>query len=190
MSVAGTMPGVLRVGWFAMAAVLLVAAGCRTESVVTSDGRPMPPDPRPAPMAPAGLQPNRMTLLSMQKAEDSDGNGYPDRIHATAALFAVPHEMAVEADGAFVLTLFRQGEAHVTDARPLGEWRFENERLYQIRTRTLYGVAYPLQISLLDHGSDRLPPIMADLRGRYEPAGGGETVYSSDEIRPVQIGRR
>jgi hypothetical protein len=131
-----------------------------------------------------------MTLLSVQKAEDSDGNGYPDRIHATAALFAVPHEMAIEANGAFVLTLFERGDVHNPEAEPIGEWRFEGEQLVDARRSTLYGVAYQLQLNLLDLGTDRLPPMIGDLRGRYEPADGGPAIETSDELRPVQIGRR
>ena len=149
----------------------------------------MPPKPRSAPVTPFAAVPNSMTLLVSYKPEDTDGNGFPDLIRAAAALFSQPHPTPVFADGTFVFTLFRLGEARVADATPIGEWTFTPEEVARARTRDLYGPSHSFSFSLIDSGGDRLPPSRGDLRGRFEPANGGPTVYSSDEVRAVLLGR-
>jgi hypothetical protein len=173
----------------AIPAALLLAAGCQTEKVVSSDGRPMPEKPRPAPRVPAGAQPNTMTLVVSPRPEDADGNGYPDRIQVASSLFSVPHPTPMTAEGAFVFTLFRHGEARQPGAEPIAEWRFEADQVRAARGNVLYGTAYRFSLSLLEVGSDRISPVRADVRGRFEPADGGPVVHSSDEVRLVQLGR-
>jgi len=167
----------------------LIAAGCTSSGSVTSDGRPMPPKPRAAPVTPVGAVPNSMTLLVSYKPEDTDGNGFPDLIRAAAALFAQPHPTPVYAEGSFVFTLYRLGEARLPGARPIATWRFSPEQVAAARSRDLYGPSHSFAFSLLDAGGDRLPPSRGDLRGRFEPVGGGPVVYSSDEVRAVLLGR-
>ena len=163
--------------------------GCQTERVVTSDGRPMPEKPRRAPSVPLGATPNRMTLQVVPSPDDTDGNGYPDTMQVMSSLFSHPHPMAMDADGAFVFTLYRQGEAHLPDAIPIGEWRFEGEEVGDARATAMWGTCYRFRLSLRTVGSDRMPPLRADLRGRFEPSAGGSEIRSSDEVRPVQLGR-
>lgn len=174
----------------ALLALLLGVAGCQTESVVTNDGRPLPPDPRPAPPVPRGAQPNRMILLVGRKPDDSDGNGYPDLIRVETALFAQPHPTSMSYDGAFVFTLYRLGETRQPGAVPLAEWRIAGDEQRDALARAPYGACYRFRLSLLDAGVDERPVEQADLRGRFEPAGGGPAISASDEVRPVVIGRR
>jgi hypothetical protein len=164
------------------------AGGCMTESIVATDGRPMPPKPRAAEPAPRGATPNAMTLI-VAPPGDSDGNGFPDLIPVESALFALPSEAPLDdADGAFVFTLYRRGEARRPDAAPIAEWRFEGDALAAARGRRFYGACYAFSLSLLERGTDKMPPIAADLRGRYESAS-GEVVRASEELRLVQLGR-
>ena len=193
-SMQGTRTG--RHGLIPMACVVAVLAasvmtgGCATERVI-SDGRPMPPKPRSAADARTGNTPNQMSLIAGPKPDDSDGNGYPDLIHVSAALFdtTVPGSTSMPADGAFVFTLFRQGDIRRPSATPLGEWRFDAADVGAYRGRALYGVNYQFALNLLDVRSDAMPPIQADIRGRYEPSVGGAPVHTSDEVRRVQLGR-
>ena len=164
--------------------------GCQTERVRTSDGWPLPPDPKPAPVVPAGAEPNRMTLIVSQKPDDADGNGYPDQIQVACALFAYPHPTSLSADGAFEFVLYRRGESGFVEAEPLATWRLEQDALVRARARALYGECYRFQLSLLDAGTDRLPAMQGDLRGTFIPTNGDPPIPCSDEVRPVQIGRR
>ncbi|MBT8486604.1 MAG: hypothetical protein KJO43_13570 [Phycisphaerae bacterium] len=149
----------------------------------------MPATPRPAPTVPQDATPTRMALV-VRPPEDADGNGYPDLLRVEAALFSFPdHPTAMRADGVFVFTLYRRGESSKPDARPVRVWRREGERLAAAETRAMYGLCYRFDLSLLEDGRDRGPALAADLRGRFEPAGGGDPVHTSDEVRPVQIGR-
>jgi hypothetical protein len=171
-----------------LAAAVLLLPACVTEHV-TSDGRPMPPEPKRTPPAPQSAAPNRMMLLVGRKAQDTDGNGYPDLVTVEIALFAQPHPTSVEAPGRFVFTLYRLGAAHDPEVPPLREWVIESDVAAKSRAQALYGTCYRFRLSLLDAGSDRLPTMQADLRGRFEPAGGGDPVPASDEVRLVQLGR-
>jgi hypothetical protein len=173
------------------AVVIAVAcvAGCQTERVVTSDGRPLPPKPRPAPRAPVGTEPTQMLLVPPMKPDDADGNGYPDLLRVEAALFGATHPSPLTADGAFIFTLYRLGTVHDADRTPIREWRFEGDAVQGALTRKVYGICYRFNLSLNAGGLDRMPEMEADLRGRFEPANGGAVVHCSDEVRMVRVGR-
>ncbi len=170
-------------------ALLVACAGCQTERVRTSDGRPMPPEPRPARPAPEGLAARHMYLQPFPPI-DGDGNGYPDIIPIETRLWADLRFASLEADGVFVFTLFRRGEARRPGARPIAEWRLTGETIEAGRAQSALGVRYLFRLNLLESTTDRLPPTQADLRGRFEPANGAPVVRTRDEVRPVQIGRR
>ncbi|MCP3904429.1 MAG: hypothetical protein GY715_12445 [Planctomycetes bacterium] len=175
-------------------ASLASLAACQTERVVTSDGRPMPPKPRAVAPAPYGIEPNQLMVLIAAKADDSDGNGYPDRVIVTnAALFRYPEHpgVALEANGAMIFTLWRLGDVHREGAEPIAEWRFDlpGDMADAPSRRSTSGTIYRFALSLLDAGgSDRMPPTVGDLRARYEPASGAPVIRSSDEVRAVHIG--
>jgi hypothetical protein len=175
-----------------MTAVAMIG-GCETVRVSSSDGRPMPPKPRPAPKAPAWAKPNRLALL-VGSTIDSNGNGFPDLVHVTTVLFTQTspsaNPIAIEGQGTFIFTLHRLGEVGDPETEPIAEWRFGPETLPAARSTAMYGPCYQFRLSLLEHGTDRLPPTAADLRARFEPTEeGGESIRCSDEIRTVQIGR-
>lgn len=168
---------------------LVTGVGCQTERITTSDGRAMPPEPRPPTAAPADLPP-RIMYLQPFPLIDGDGNGYPDLIPIETRLWADLRFAALEADGTFVFTLYRRGEAGRPGAEPIAEWLIEGEAVQAGRAQSPIGVRYLFRLNLLESTTDRLPPTHADLRGRYEPANGAAVVHTRDEVRPVQIGRR
>src|SRR5690606_7854445 len=102
---------------------------CQTDRVTTSDGWPLPPDPRPAPAPPANLTADRMVFTVGSKPDDSNGNGFPDSIKAAVSLFSLAHPMALQQDGVFIFTLYAQGQAGAPNAKPLGVWRVESSSL-------------------------------------------------------------
>lgn len=162
--------------------------GCQTK-ITGGDGRPLPPKPRPAPEVPAGAVANRLTLLVAQMAEDSDGNGYPDALRASCALFAWPHPSSIHAEGAFVFTMHRLGQSRDPTAKPIAQWRFEPDQSRAAQARDLYGACYQFRFSLCDAGGDRMLETMGDLRAHFEPVDGGPIVKCSDEVRTVRVGR-
>lgn len=168
--------------------LILILGACTTERVSTSDGRPLPPEPRAATPAPPDARASLMTLLVGQKPADSNGNGFPDRIEVAAALFSDEHAAPLVADGTFVFVLYPLGSAGRSDAQPVATWRFGPDETADARTQRIYGTCYQFNLSLLETGTDRYPSMACDLRGWYEPAGGGPRVPCSDEVRPVPIG--
>jgi hypothetical protein len=178
--------------WSAACAGLLalaVAAGCQTK-VRTSDGRPLPPDPRPAPHVPDSAEVNAMALRVGLKPTDSDGNGYPDLIPVEVYLFASPYASSVQRPGTFEFTLHVAGRSVEGDDAPLATWRFEGpaQEAAGFRSPTFGGTGYAFRLSLLER-DDELPLMRATLVCRFEPAGGGAAVRST-EAHTIQVGAR
>lgn len=175
---------------FCLAAIMTALfIGCQTESITTSDGRPMPQKPRAAPAAPANAKPNRMAFMVSSKPEDTTGNGYPDLIMATVALFALPHPMAMRFDGMFEFTLYQRGEARDPNAEPIAHWVKQGEAVRQAEATAGYGPCYQFSLSLVEVGSDVIPLTSADLRCTFHPADGSTPVHS-DGVRSIQVGSR
>lgn len=163
-------------------------AGCASQTVTTSDGRPMPPKPRAVEPPPPGSPVERMMLVVGQNVQDTDGNGYPDTLMASVGLFTEPATVAIPADGSFVFTLYRQGEANLRDVRPVAQWRFDAETAATRVARKPWGTGYDFELNLLAQGGDRMKSTACDLRGTFVRAD-GTSVQSSNEVRPVRVGR-
>ena len=175
-----------------LAPVLLLTLGaCQTQRVTTSDSRPMPPKPRAITAPPTGTTANRMTLLVGQKAADTNGNGYPDRIEVSSTLFAWPNASGMQTTGEFRFALYQMGDADRPNAVPLAEWAMPITPEHPALARTIWGYSYNFKLSLTAaRGSDELPAMRGDLRGRFIPAGDAmPEVACSAEVRLVQLGR-
>jgi hypothetical protein len=174
--------------------VLFLAAGCQTERVTTSDGWPLPPDPRPAPMPPDALKADCMVFMVGSKPDDTNNNGFPDTIRASVALFSAAHPTALRDEGAFVFTLYPQGRSGTVDAAPIAQWRFEGEALQHLLRRTQYGPCYQFTLSMLDPAAspdgDRRPLDRGDIVCRFEPADPAAAPVTSSGVRSIQIGSR
>lgn len=169
------------------ATMLLGLAGCTTTTVSTSDGRPMPPDPRPAPETPENALANRL-VMSTTRPQDTNGNGYPDLIPVGVTLFAEPHATPVWRRGSFRFVVGGVKEVNEPDARPIAEWVLPPEEVQESRVRTMLGPGYSFSLSLLDNPSDRLPLIEVNLRGEFIPEEeGAPEVFS--HVLQLQIGR-
>jgi hypothetical protein len=181
--VAGVMIAVL---------LLITLQGCASEVTTTTASitRPLPPDPRPAPVTPASAQPTRMVFAVGSKPDDTDGNSFPDRIDATVMLFAPPHPSPVFVDGTFELALFASGTSGQPNVKPIAQWTISGEALERAKHHTTIGPQYRLALSLLDVGTDQYTLALADLTCTFIPAPGtGGTPVTSDGVRSIQIGR-
>lgn len=168
----------------------LALLGCQTTAVRTSDGRPMPPEPRPAPRTPQDAIPNAMAMRVGAKPLDTNNNGFPDLIEVESFLFAQPHPTPMYADGTFVFELFLRGQAMAENATPIARWEFAGDDLQRSRVLSdLFGPSYRFNLSLFEVGGDEFPLTGADLTGRFE-LGDGADVVRSRGVRSIQIGRR
>lgn len=172
-----------------MAVCVAVLMGCQTEKVTTSDGWRMPPTPRQAPQPPASLRADRMVFTVGSKPDDTNNNGFPDAIQVSVALFSSQHPTALQQDGTFAFTMYRQGEFGTNDVKPIYEWTLDKAQVQSAQARTYAGPCYLFNLSLMDLGTDRLPLERADLVCTFQPDDGREAVHS-DGVRTIQIGRR
>ena len=172
----------------AMAAVCLIALlGCE-QSKTVGYYRPLPPKPRPLKPAPPDARADALVLNVSAAAMDTDGNGYPDLVHATVHLFDRRYPPAIYQEGAFIFAMFAPGEVSRRGAEPIREWRITD--LEKIRGRSAFGGCYRFRLSLLDDGgTDRLNVPMADVVCVFEPADGGEPTWSG-AVATIQVGRR
>ena len=171
--------------------VLVLMSGC--QETVQSGGfgeRPLPPDPRPASDIPVGARPDALVMNMSPTALDTNGNGYPDQMHATVHMFDRRFAPPMHAEGTVIFRLFAGGESSRADARPLREWTITGEALARTRSRSQFGACYQFRLSLLDQGrSDEFPHGYGDILAVFEPADGGPEVRSG-ETSTVQLGRR
>ena len=168
---------------------LVISAGCTSSRSAAAYNRPLPPKPRPLRPAPPDAQANALVLNVSAAPLDTNGNGYPDLIHATAHLFDTRYPPAIKEDGAFMFLLYASGQVGRPDVDPIHEWRIGGESLEQARTRSAFGECYRFRLSLLDGGTDRLPIGMADIQCWFEPADGREATYAGG-VTSIRIGRR
>ena len=152
--------------------------------------RPLPPKPRPIQPAPEDARTNALVLNVSAAPLDTNGNGYPDLIYATAHLFDRRYAPPIREPGAFVFLLYAPGDAGRVEASPIREWRYEGEVLTQTFARSAFGLCYGFRLSLLDDGrSDELNIRMADILCRFEPADGRDPT-SCGQVATIQVGRR
>ncbi len=172
-----------------LAALLLAAAGCQEVRTTAGFRRPLPPKPRPLPAVPADARVNALVLNVSAAPLDTNGNGYPDLIYATAHLFDRRYPPAIHEDGACVFQLYGPGGAARAGIEPLRQWRIEGDALRRASARSVFGDCYHLRLSLLEDGTDALPIAIADIACRFEPADGREPIFAG-EITSIQFGRR
>jgi hypothetical protein len=168
---------------------LAASAGCTSSRSSAAYTRPLPPKLRPLKPAPPDARANALVLTVSAAPLDTNGNGYPDLIHATAHLFDTRYPPGIKEDGAFVFNLFAAGQVGHPDVDPIQEWRIEGEALEQAHMRSPFGECYRFRLSLLDGGTDRLPIGMVDIQCWFEPADGREPTYAG-EVTSIRIGRR
>ena len=174
----------------ACAALAIGLAGCVSELKAATYYRPLPPKPRPMKPAPPDARANAMVLNVSASPLDTDGNGYPDLIHATAHLFDRRYPPALYEKGGFTFAMFAPGDVSRPGAEPIHEWRIEDERFQAARGRSAFGQCFRFRLSLLENGgTDKLDLAMADLICVFEPADGGEPTWTG-EVATIQIGQR
>ena len=176
-------------GWRVGAALgVLVMTGCQ-ETRVGSLNRRLPPKPRPLPAVPVDARANALVLNLSAAPLDTNGNGYPDLIHATAHLFDRRYPPAFHEEGTFVFSLYAPGEVGHEGAEPLHEWRIAGDQLQQSVARSAFGACYQFRLSLLEGGTDVLSIPWGDMVCRFDPAAGGAPIYAG-QVTSIQIGRR
>ena len=91
------------------AACLIVLPSCE-QSKTVAYYRPLPPKPRPLKPAPPDARADALVLNVSAAPMDTDGNGYPDLVHATVHLFDRRYPPAIYEEGAFTFAMFSPGD--------------------------------------------------------------------------------
>ncbi|MHC4219474.1 MAG: hypothetical protein ACYSU7_13600 [Planctomycetota bacterium] len=164
-------------------------AGCTKTRTTGGYYRPLPPEPRPIQLAPADARANALVINVSAAPLDTNGNGYPDLIYATAHLFDTRYPPAIREEGAFMFRLYASGQAGEPGVEPIRSWRIEGDGVDQAQARSAFGECYYFRLSLLDGGTDKLPINMADIMCWFEPADGSDPTYAG-EVTSIRIGRR
>ena len=172
----------------ALALTLAALVSCQ-ETRITGYQRPLRPTLRRPQAVPADARVDALVLNVSPTPIDTNANGYPDLLAATAYLFDTRYRPSIREEGAFVFLLYAPGEVSTPDSKPIWKWRIEGEKLLRSQTRSAVGVCYQFRPSLLDGGTDRLPFTTADLVCYFEPADGHDPVYAG-QVTTIQVGRR
>jgi hypothetical protein len=101
---------------------LVISAGCTSSRSTAAHSRPLPPKPRSLQPAPPGARADALVLNVSAAPLDTNGNGYPDLIHATAHLFDTRYPPAIKENGTFVFLLYASGQVGNPDVDPMRGW--------------------------------------------------------------------
>ncbi|MCP4835497.1 MAG: hypothetical protein GY895_12135 [Phycisphaera sp.] len=176
------------------AAVAVVFAttlgGCVTDSVESTTGRPLPPDPREVPPASSGDPINAISVLKSPQPIDTTGNGFPNLLGAGVYLFARPYPIPRFAVGTLVFDLFEPGGFDVmqgASSPPLATWTLGPEDMAAAQVDNLIGPGYQISLDLGAIGLSELAVDSADLVVRFLPSDGSEPVVSSVQRVPFRL---
>lgn len=163
-------------------------AACET-TVTTSDGHPMPPPPRAAPVTPNERPINAVALVFGPKPLDTNGNSRPDTIQVEAYLFSRPYPSPTWRDGGFDFSIYPSGKAGSAESpapNPLRTWSVSADEMQTLRSRSLIGDGYAMSLSLLvDGGTDAIGVDSVDLIARFVPISGDPVPASG--VRAVSL---
>ena len=174
----------------AAVAVATILGGCVTDSVESTTGRPLPPDPREVPPASSGDPINAISVLKSQQPIDTTGNGFPNLLGAGVYLFARPYPIPRFATGTLVFDLFEPGGFDVVQGAsspPLATWTLGPEDMAAAQVDNLIGPGYQISLDLGAIGLSELAVDSADLVVRFLPSDGSEPVVSSVQRVPFRL---
>jgi hypothetical protein len=131
--------------------------------------------------------PTRLAVIVASTTQDTDGDGFGDRVEVSALLFGNASADAVFSNGAFMFELVPV-ESNGTTGPPLGAWTFEPDAVRRAEGPTMFGLpGYRFNLDLgknagsMQHGS-------ANLLSVFKPASGGPLVVPTQDQRLVRIG--
>jgi hypothetical protein len=171
----------------ARTSILIVIAsalltGCVTESVQTSTGRPLPPEPRKVAPAPTAAMINAMAVLKNQRPIDTNGNGFPNRLNVAVYLFSRPYPSPRHARGSLSFHYYPVGSVDPVmgaSEMPLASWTFGSDILAVSAMENIIGPGYEISLDISSVGLSSLDAAAADLVVEFLPENGAEMVRST-----------
>ncbi|MBC02882.1 MAG: hypothetical protein CMJ34_06225 [Phycisphaerae bacterium] len=145
---------------------LLLLAGCVTDSVETSTGRSLPPEPRKVQPPPATAPINAMAMLKDQRPVDTNGNGFPNRLNVAVYLFSRPYPSPRHARGSLVFHYYPVGSVDPVigaSQPPLATWTFGPDVLAATAIENIIGPGYELTLDISAIGLSEIDATGADL---------------------------
>ena len=155
---------------------IALCAGCRSTSVNSSTGAPLPPDPVAGPVTPASAPVTNIVALSPYSLADLDGNGFAGEFPVAVYLYSQPHPAPSWRSGRFTLSVSVPGDAEET---PLAQWVWDDAEALALRETNLVGAFYRFQIDLKELGIDSIPGGEVEYRIAFDSAAQSNVVYSS-----------
>ena len=159
----------------------------------------MGPSPRPTPRPRPSFRPtpktvplrwadraDRLVVMVGSHPRDTDADGYPDMLDVTAMLFEGRQGDPVLVDGSFEFELEPLDDSV---QRPWRVWRIDEAAVAAGAGPTLFDLpGYAFALDLRKNGGDQMPPIAANLTGRFVPSSGAAAVTCLPDQRVVQLG--
>lgn len=158
------------------------ATGCVTESIETSNGQLPPVEPRRVAPAPTASPINAISLLKAQRATDTTGNGYENRLDVAVYLFSRPYPVPRHADGSLVFSYYRIETVDPISRNGgelLAQWTFDRDAMQYFAIKDLIGPGYALALDLSTIGLTELPVEAVDLTVEFVPTDGTTPVRTT-----------
>jgi len=158
------------------------ASGCVTESIETSNGQLPPVEPRRVAPAPTASPINAISLLKAQRATDTTGNGYENRLDVAVYLFSRPYPVPRHADGSLVFSYYRIETVDPISRNGgelLAQWTFDRDAMQYYAIKDLIGPGYAMALDLSTIGLTELPVEAVDLTVEFVPTDGTTPVRTT-----------
>ena len=174
-----SIPGLLA------SAMLILAAGCVSETTTSSLGRMPAPEIREVAPPPKAARVNDIAILKSMRPIDTDATGFPNRMEIVVYLFSRPYPTPRWGNGTFVFKIYAPGSFDFVNGEseaPLAEWTFTPEQIASLRFKDVVGEGYGIALDLNAVGISRLPVKSVNLVSEFIPADGSDPV----KVRSVQ----
>lgn len=161
---------------------LSLLTGCVTDSVETSTGRSLPPEPRKVEPPPSNAPINAIAMLKDQRPIDTSGNGFPNRLSVAVYLFSRPYPSPRHASGSLVFSYYPVGSIDPVlgaSSPPLATWTFGPEVLASTAMTNIVGPGYELSLDISSIGLSSIDATGADLVVEFLSEDGEPPVRSS-----------
>lgn len=169
---------------------LIAMCGCQSTRHPDGYAVSSNPTPRPKPRTTSLARipaPTRVAVIVSSVSQDTNGDGYGDRVSVSALLFGSNGPDPVFSSGTFVFELVQAGEGE-QPTEIIKSWMFDASAVRKAEGPTMFGLpGYRFELDL-GEAAVGMQPASANLLTGFSPANGGPAVMPRQDRRLVRVG--
>ena len=169
---------------------LISTCGCQSTSQPAGYAVSSNPTPRPKPRTTSLDRipvPTRVAVIVSSVSQDTNGDGYGDRVSVSALLFGSNSPDPVFSSGTFIFELVQPAEGE-QPTEIIKSWVFDAQAVRKAEGPTMFGLpGYRFELDL-GQVAVGMEPASANLLTGFSPTNGGPAVMPTQDRRLVRVG--